>query len=160
MFFMSKFGFLYVLIGLFLGSSFVSSIPLSEVYQIELEAGGCHYQVLVNDKKVMEGKSYQNIEKKIKINDQLTDDEEQLIDVHMYRISREIPLKNTKAFVRLKLQKTVGDSVITIKELKLPTFPYDDDQAQPQSISGSVVFKTPIQKSLSDEPAETQDSLL
>src|SRR5690554_6016913 len=111
MFFMSKFGFLYVLIGLFLGSSFVSSIPLSEVYQIELEAGGCHYQVLVNDKKVMEGKSYQNIEKKIKINDQLTDDEEQLIDVHMYRISREIPLKNTKAFVRLKLQKTVGDSV-------------------------------------------------
>lgn len=80
---------------------------INDVYELKIEAGGCHYQVQVNDQTVLDGKSYQSIEKKIKINDKLTENGEQLINVHMYRISREMPLKTTKGFVNLRLQKTV-----------------------------------------------------
>lgn len=58
----------------------------------------------------------------------------------MLRISREMPLKTTQAYVNLKLEKISGDSTILIKEVKLPTFPYDDDQVQPHSIGGAIEF--------------------
>ncbi|MGB3453812.1 MAG: hypothetical protein WBA59_08290 [Moheibacter sp.] len=146
---MRKFGFLYVLMIFLMFSSFVSGPEINDVYELKIEAGGCHYQVQVNDQTVLDGKSYQSIEKKIKINDKLTENGEQLINVHMYRISREMPLKTTKGFVNLSLQKTVKDSTILIKEVKLPTFAYDNDEDQPQSISGSIEFK--IEKSKTDE---------
>lgn len=139
---MHKFGFLYILLALFLATSFHSSSAFDEVYELKVEAGGCHYLITVNDQMVLDGKSYQSVQKKFKINEQLTKNEEQFVDVHMYRISREIPLKATKAFVNLRLEKTTKDSTILVKELKLPTFAYDDDVDQPQSISGSILFKT------------------
>jgi len=148
---MRKYGFLYVLMFFQMFSSFASNPEINDVYELEVEAGGCHYQVQVNDQTVLDGKSYQSIQKKIKINDKLTDKGEQLINIHMYRISREMPLKTTKGFVNLSLQKTVKDSVILIKEIKLPTFAYDDDEDQPKSISGSIEFKIEKQDAKADE---------
>ena len=138
--------------------SFTGSSELNEVYELKIEAGGCAYQITVNEKTVLEGKSYQDVNKKIKINEQLTEDGEQYIDAYMSRITREIPLRNTKAFIKLKLEKTVKDSVILIKELKLPTFLYDDDESQPQSISGSIQFKLD-KKDLPNEKTVKTDSI-
>lgn len=121
--------------------SFVSSSDSNEIYELKVEAGGCRYQISVNDKLVLDGKSYQFIEKSIKINDQLTDKDLQFIDIHMFRISREMSLKGSKAFVNIKLQKIINDSTVLLNELKLPTFKYDEDEQQPQSISGSIEFK-------------------
>jgi len=121
--------------------SFVKNPDLEDKYELSLEAKGCHFQVMVNEKMVMEGKSYQLITKNQNINEELTDSGEQMIDIKMIRISREIPLKATQAYVNLRLEKISGDSVILIKELKLPTFPYDDDENQPHSIGSSIEFE-------------------
>ena len=121
--------------------SFVKNPDLGDKYELSLEAKGCHFQVMVNEKMVMEGKSYQLITKNQNINEELTDSGEQMIDIKMIRISREIPLKATQAYVNLRLEKISGDSVILIKELKLPTFPYDDDENQPHSIGSSIEFE-------------------
>jgi len=110
-------------------------------YELVFEAKGCHYQISVNDKLLTEGKSYQKIVKTLEINESLTDSGEQKIDVKMIRISREMPLKTTQAYVNLKLEKISGDSSILIKEVKLPTFPYDEDEDQPHSIGGSIEFE-------------------
>ncbi|MGB6083955.1 hypothetical protein [Moheibacter sp.] len=120
--------------------SFVKNPDLEDKYELSLVAKGCHFQVMVNEKMVMDGKSYQMVTKNLNINKELTDSGEQKIDVKMLRISREMPLKTTQAYVNLKLEKIVGDSTVLIKEVKLPTFPYDDDEKQPNSIGGSIEF--------------------
>lgn len=120
--------------------SFVKNPELEDKYELSLTAKGCHFQVMVNEKMVMDGKSYQMVTKNLNINKELTDSGEQKIDVKMLRISREMPLKTTQAYVNLKLEKIVGDSTVLIKEVKLPTFPYDDDEKQPNSIGGSIEF--------------------
>lgn len=120
--------------------SFVKNPDLEDKYELSLVAKGCHFQVMVNEKMVMDGKTYQMVTKNLNINKELTDSGEQKIDVKMLRISREMPLKTTQAYVNLKLEKISGDSTILIKEVKLPTFPYDEDEQQPQSIGGSIEF--------------------
>lgn len=146
---MLKTKIIYILIGFFIASSFVKSSEPAEIYELELNAGGCHYQISVNNKILIEGKSYQSIQKKIKLDDNLQPEGEQLIDAHLMRISREMPLKISKGFINLKLNKITKDSTILVKELKLPTFPYDEDEQQPESISGSIEFK--IAKKLQEE---------
>ncbi len=120
--------------------SFVKNPDLEDKYELSLTAKGCHFQVMVNEKMVMDGKTYQMVSKNLNINKELTDSGAQKIDVKMLRISREMPLKTTQAYVNLKLEKISGDSTILIKEVKLPTFPYDEDEQQPQSIGGSIEF--------------------
>lgn len=129
-----------VLISGFFILSFVKNPDLEDKYELSLTAKGCHFQVMVNETMVMDGKSYQMVSKNLNINKELTDSGEQKIDVKMLRISREMPLKTTQAYVNLKLEKISGDSTILIKEVKLPTFPYDDDEVQPHSIGGSIEF--------------------
>lgn len=130
---------LFILLCGFILTSFHAADSLAK-YELTFEAKGCHYQISVNDKLLIEGKSYQMVTKNININDKLANSGQQKIDIKMIRISREIPLKTTQAFVNLKLEKTSGDSTILIKEVKLPTFPYDDDESQPQSIGGAIEF--------------------
>lgn len=129
-----------VLISGFFILSFVKNPDLEDKYELSLTAKGCHFQVMVNETMVMDGKSYQMVSKNLNINKELTDSGEQQIDVKMLRISREMPLKTTQAYINLKLEKISGDSTILIKEVKLPTFPYDDDEVQPHSIGGSIEF--------------------
>lgn len=131
--------FMLLITGFFI-LSFVKNPELEDKYELSLVAKGCHFQVMVNEKMVMDGKSYQMVTKNLNINKELTDSGEQKIDVKMLRISREMPLKTTQAYVNLKLEKISGDSTILIKEVKLPTFPYDDDQVQPHSIGGAIEF--------------------
>jgi len=133
--------FLMVMIAGFFILSFVKNSDLEDKYEISLTAKGCHFQVMVNEKMVMDGKSYQMVSESLNINKELSDSGEQKIDVKMLRISREMPLKATQAYVNLKLEKISGDTTILIKEVKLPTFPYDDDESQPQSIGGSIEFE-------------------
>jgi len=114
---------------------------MAEKYELILEAKGCHYQISVNDKLLAEGKSYQKVFKTLGIDENLTESSEQKIDVKMIRISREMTLKSTQAFVNLQLKRVMGDSAVLVKEVKLPTFPYDDDEVQPQSIAGSIEFE-------------------
>lgn len=121
--------------------AFVKTPKTDDIYELSVQAGGCHYQISMNDKILMDGKSYQVIEKKIRLNGELTDENEQQIDINMFRISREMSLKATNAFINLKLEKITKDTTVLVKELKLPTFSYDDDEEQPQSISGSIHFK-------------------
>lgn len=132
--------FLMIMMFGFFILSFVKNPELEDKYELSLTAKGCHFQVMVNEKMVMDGKSYQMVTKNLNINKELTDSGEQKIDVKMLRISREMPLKTTQAYVNLKLEKIVGDSTVLIKEVKLPTFPYDDDEKQPNSIGGSIEF--------------------
>jgi len=133
--------FLMLVVSSFFIVSFVKNPGLEDRYELSLEAKGCHFQVMVNENMVMEGKSYQTVTKNLNINESLTDSGAQKIDVKMLRISREMPLKTTQAYVNLKLEKISGDSTILIKEVKLPTFPYDDDENQPHSIGGSFEFE-------------------
>ncbi|MBA5628717.1 hypothetical protein [Moheibacter lacus] len=121
--------------------SFVKNPELEVKYELSLVAKGCHFQVMVNEKMVMDGKSYQMVTRNLNINKELIDSGDQKIDVKMIRISREMPLKSTQAYVNLKLEKISGDSTELIKEVKLPTFPYDDDEVQPHSIGGSIEFQ-------------------
>ena len=130
----------FIIINFLFFTSFTSKPNLVETYELTLEAKGCHYRIVVNDNMIDEGKTYQKIEKTIQLKEELTDSGEQKIDVSMFRISREIPLKTTQAYLNLKLEKHINDSVVLIKEVKLPTFPYDDDEVQPQSIAGSIEF--------------------
>jgi len=120
--------------------SFVKNPGLEDKYELSLVAKGCHFQVMVNEKMILDSKSYQMVTKNINLNEELTDSGQQKIDVKMLRISREMPLRTTQAFVNLKLEKKSGDSVTLVKEIKLPTFPYDEDEKQPQSIGGSIEF--------------------
>lgn len=132
--------FLMIMMAGFFILSFVKNPDLEDKYELSLTAKGCHFQVMVNEKMVMDGKTYQMVSKNLNINKELTDSGAQKIDVKMLRISREMPLKTTQAYVNLKLEKISGDSTILIKEVKLPTFPYDEDEQQPQSIGGSIEF--------------------
>lgn len=120
--------------------SFVKNTDLEDKYELSLVAKGCHFQVMVNEKVIMDGKSYQMVTKNLNINQDLSENSEQKIDVKMTRISREMPLKTTQAYVNLKLERISGDSTILIKEVKLPTFEYDEDESQPHSIAGSIEF--------------------
>ncbi len=130
--------------------SFVKNPDLEEdKYELSLTAKGCHFQVMVNEKMILDSKSYQLVTKNVNINKELTDSGEQKIDIKMIRISREMPLKTTQAYVNLKLEKISGDSTVLIKEVKLPTFPYDEDESQPHSIGGSIEFEKKS-KSLSE----------
>lgn len=131
---------MFTIIGFFL-VSFVKNIDLEDKYELSLVAKGCHFQVMVNEKMVMDGKSYQMVTKNLNINKDLIETGQQKIDVKMIRISREMPLKSTQAYVNLKLERISGDSTILIKEVKLPTFAYDDDESQPHSIGGSIEFE-------------------
>lgn len=131
---------MFVIVGFFL-VSFVKNTDLEDKYELSLVAKGCHFQVMVNEKMVMDGKSYQMVTKNLNINKDLIETSQQKIDVKMIRISREMPLKSTQAYVNLKLERISGDSTILIKEVKLPTFPYDDDESQPHSIGGSIEFE-------------------
>ena len=131
----------FIILSFLFFSSFTATPNSAESYELILEAKGCHYRIVVNDNVVDEGKTYQRIEKTILLKKELADSGEQKIDVSMFRISREIPLKTTQAYLNLKLEKHLGDSVVLIKEVKLPTFPYDDDEVQPQSIAGSIQFE-------------------
>src|SRR5690606_33396851 len=108
---------LMVMIAGFFILSFVKNPELEDKYELSLTAKGCHFQVMVNEKRVMDGKSYQMVSKTLNINKELSDSGEQKIDVKMLRISREMPLKSTQAYVNLKLQKISGDSAILIKEV-------------------------------------------
>lgn len=110
-------------------------------YTLSLEARGCHYQISLNGETLDEGKTYQKIDKTFELNQKLNEDEEQIINVNMNRISREMPLNTTGAYVHLKLEKTENDSVILSKEINLPTFPYNNDEEQPASIGGTIRFE-------------------
>lgn len=133
-------GILMLVICSFFMVSFVKNTALEDKYELSLVAKGCHFQVMINEKVIMDGKSYQMVTKNLNINQELSENGDQKIDVKMTRISREMPLKTTQAYVNLKLEKISGDSTILIKEVKLPTFPYDDDESQPHSIAGSIEF--------------------
>lgn len=139
-----------VLFCFFVLSSFHRSQSEIDSYKLSIEARGCHYQIIVNDEMALEGKSYKDISKKIQINKYLNDGEEQKVNITMLRISREIPLKSTQAFLNVKLEKESGDSLVSVKEVKLPTFPYDNDEAQPQSIGGSIYFKVKKKEEVKD----------
>lgn len=130
-----------ILFCFFLGTSFHSDVKFDKNYTIQLEAKGCHYQISLNGKVIEEGKTYSMVTKSIKIEKHLTDSAEQRLNVLMSRISREMDLKTTQAYLNLKLEKGEGDSVQMVKEVKLPTFPYDNDEKQPQSIGGTIVFE-------------------
>lgn len=118
-----------------------TDIEVEAKYTLSVEAKGCHYQININGEKLDEGKTYQKVEKIFVLNKQLTEDDEQVLNINMMRISREMPLNATKAFLNLKLEKTENDSIVYTKEVKLPTFPYDDDDEQPASIGGSIRFE-------------------
>lgn len=125
---------------LFSLSAFQQSNAPDNKYLLSLEAKGCFYQITINGKIFDESKSYQKINKNFVLDKELTEEGEQLINVNMLRISREMPLNLTKGYVNVKLERKENDSIFLIKELKLPTFPYDEDEKQPQSISGSIYF--------------------
>lgn len=130
-----------LLVCFFLGTSFHSDVILDKNYTLVLEAKGCHYQVSLNGKVIEEGKTYSRVEKTIQLQKHLNDSIDQKINVLMSRISREMDLKTTQAYVGLRLDKGLGDSTEMIKEVKLPTFPYDEDPQQPQSIGGTIEFQ-------------------
>lgn len=130
----------------FVGTSFHSDVTLDKNFTIVLEAKGCHYQISMNGKVIEEGKTYSRIQKNIKLQKFLNDSINQKINVLMSRISREMDLKTTQAYLSLRLDKGEGDSTELIKEVKLPTFPYDDDPQQPQSIGGSIEFQLDVKK--------------
>lgn len=131
---------MFMIVSFFL-VSFVKNVDLEEKYELSLVAKGCHFQVMVNEKMVLDGKSYQMVSKNVNINEHLTESGDQKIDIKMIRVSREMPLKSTQAYVNLKLERISGDSTTLIKEVKLPTFPYDDDESQPHSIGGFIEFE-------------------
>lgn len=133
-----------LLICFFLGTSFHSDVMLNKNYSLVVEAKGCHYQISLNGKVIEEGKTYSRVEKTINLQKHLNDSIDQKIDVLMSRISREMDLKTTQAYVNLILEKEEGDSSELIKEVKLPTFPYDNDPQQPQSIGGSIEFQLDV----------------
>lgn len=110
-------------------------------YTLSIEAKGCHYQINLNGEPLDEGKTYQKIDKTFELNQKLNEETEQIINVNMNRISREMPLNTTGAFVNLKLEKTENDSVTFTKEINLPTFPYDESEDQPASIAGTIRFE-------------------
>lgn len=126
--------------GVFILMSFRFSTAPSTKYELVLEAKGCHYQISVNGELLDDGKTYQKIDKIIDLNKKISESGEQKIDIKMLRISREMTLKSTNAFLNLRLEKRENDSVILIKEVKLPTFPYNEDEEQPQSIGSSIEF--------------------
>src|SRR5690606_9867219 len=131
--------FMLLIAGFFI-LSFVKNPGLEDKYELSLVAKGCHFQVMVNEKMILDSKSYQMVTKNINLNEELTDSGQQKIDVKMLRISLEMSLRTTQDFVNQKLEKKSGDSVTLVKEIKLPTFPYDEDEKQPQSIGGSIEF--------------------
>jgi hypothetical protein len=130
---------------LFLSTSFRSDVVFDKDYTIVFEAKGCHFQISLNGKVIEEGKTYSRINKNIKLEKFLTDSVDQKLNILMSRISREMDLKTTQAYVNLKLERGNGDTLEVIKEVKLPTFPYDNDAQQPQSIGGSVEFQLTVQ---------------
>lgn len=132
---------LSVLMMCFVVFSFVKNEELPPQYTIKLEAKGCHYQISVNDQVLEESKSYQVVNKSFVLDKQLTEEGEQNIKIAMLRISREMSLKATQAYLHVSLEKKVGDSIQIVKTIRLPTFPYDDDEDQPQSIGGSIYFE-------------------
>lgn len=138
-------------------TSFKQTTNSTVSYQLELEAKGCHYQITVNGKVLEESKSYQQVNKKFNLEKELTEEGEQRINVNMLRISRDMPLNLTKGYVILKLEKKENDSISLIKELRLPTFPYDEDEKQPQSISGSIYFDKILKKEESNEKEEDDE---
>ena len=133
--------FAFMILCFLVGTSFVSDSIFDKNYTLTFEAKGCHYQISLNGKIIEDGKTYSRIHKNIKLEKFLSDSVDQKIDIMMYRISREMNLKTTQAFVNVKLEKGEADSVELIKEVKLPTFPYDNDEQQPQSIGGSIEFQ-------------------
>lgn len=120
--------------------SFVKKEDPNPQFTLKLEAKGCHYQIMMNNEQIDEGKTYQVVSKTYDLTKKISE-EEQTIQISMMQISREMPLKVTQAYVNLSLEKTVGDSVKIIKTIKLPTFEYDEEENQPQSIGGSISFK-------------------
>lgn len=138
--------FLIILTGCFFMASFTGNKPAEEKYEVFLEAKGCHYQISVNDNIVAEGKSYQKVSKIFEINEKLTENGEQKVGVNMIRISREMTLKSTQAYINLQLKKKIGDSAVLIKEIKLPIFPYDDDENQPHSIGEIIEFERQLKQ--------------
>lgn len=125
----------------FLTVSFIRISEPKEKYEIDFEARGCFYQITVNEETVLEGKSYQMVHEKLDIAKSLADSGTQSIEIKMNRISREIPLKSTGAYMKVILREISEDSTRIIKEVSLPTFPYDDDEDQPYSIAGSIFFE-------------------
>lgn len=132
--------FLLVIFCFFCMASFTTNEILNKKYNLNVEAKGCHYKISLNGQVIEEGKTYSRVFKNINLEKLLNDSVEQKIDVMIYRISREMTLKSTQAYLNLKLEKGQGDSLELIKEIKLPTFPYDDDAQQPSSIGGSINF--------------------
>lgn len=126
--------------------------PDYDSYELSLEAGGCRYQITVNEDQILDGKSYQPVNKTVNIDQYLNGHSEQYIDIKMSRISREMPLKNTGAFIKLRLDKVNKEGSTLIKEIKLPTFAYDDDEDQPHSIGGSIHFRIEV-----EEPTHTME---
>lgn len=133
--------FIFGILFFILSTSFLTRDFSQDQFQIFLEAKGCHYQISVNDQLVDEGKSYQTIKKTLSIDTYLSGSGEQKVQISMKRISREIPLKTTNASIKLGLQENTSDSVHVIKLLNMPTFPYDDDEIQPQSIGEFIYFE-------------------
>lgn len=121
--------------------SFVKNEELPPQYSLKIEAKGCHYQILINDQTLDEGKSYKLVNKSYELGKKLSEEGEQDIKIAMLRISREMSLKATQAYVKVSLEKKVNDSVEIVKVIQLPTFPYDDDEEQPQSIGGTILFE-------------------
>lgn len=122
-------------------TSFVKNEDLPPQYALKIEAKGCHYQILINDQTLDEGKSYQTISKSYNLGKELKENGEQDIKIAMLRISREMSLKATQAYLKVSLERKKNDSVEVIKVINLPTFPYDEDEEQPQSIGGTIVFE-------------------
>lgn len=146
--------FFPLLLMLFFTVSFTPN-PEYDSYELSMEAGGCRYQITVNGDQVLEGKSYQQVSKTVNIDKYLNGFPEQYIEIKMNRISREMPLKNTRGFVKLRLDKVNKEGSTLIKEINLPTFAYDDDEDQPHSIGGSIHF-TIEEESQQPEPNEIQ----
>lgn len=110
-------------------------------YTLSLEARGCHYQISINGEPLDEGKTYKKIDRIYELNHKLKEESEQTISVNISRISREMPLNITGAFVNLKLEKFLNDSLTLTKEISLPDFPFDESEEQPASISGTIRFE-------------------
>lgn len=133
--------FLSIFLLCFILVSFVKNEKIKPQFMLKIEAKGCHYQLTMNNELIDEGKTYQQLSKTIDLTEKLSEEEEQTLRITMMRISREIPLKVTQAYVYLTLEKSIGDSIEIIRSVKLPTFQYDEEEDQPQSIGGSIQFK-------------------